>query len=294
MDLNLSISLTCFTASYAVALVLEISRLFFRSGIRGAVMLLFGFAGLVAHSWYLAALALTSPAGGVPLSSLFALFLIAAWLLAAMYLYLTYRNTRHSIGLFMLPVVLGLIGVAYAFADDVAPNQADALWLWLVVHIVCLMLATVTVSVGLIAGVMYLVAAWQLKHKSPESGIRLPSLEWCEKVNARSLTISTIWLALGMAAGLLRNLGLWYGDSTGGVTWSDPVVWSTGLLMVWLITATVFRALYRPARQGRKVAYLTVISFVLLALVVSIELMMPAAHATRPASVPATAPENPA
>ena len=47
------IEVICFAASYTVALVLEISRLLFRSGVRGTVMLGFAGAGLVAHSVYL-------------------------------------------------------------------------------------------------------------------------------------------------------------------------------------------------------------------------------------------------
>ncbi len=41
------ISVFCFAASYTVTLALEISRLWFRSGVRGAVMLGFAGAGLL-------------------------------------------------------------------------------------------------------------------------------------------------------------------------------------------------------------------------------------------------------
>ena len=47
------VSIFCFAASYAIALVLEVTRLLFRSGIRGAVMLGFAGAGLFAHTVYL-------------------------------------------------------------------------------------------------------------------------------------------------------------------------------------------------------------------------------------------------
>ncbi len=275
-----NISLTCFTASYAIALLLEISRLFFRSGVRGAIMLLFAGAGLVAHSWYLVILAFKNPQGGVPLSSWYSLFLVAAWIMAAIYFYFTYHHARRSIGMFVLPIVLGLIGVAYAFSDVEAPATDDAMGLWLTVHVVSLLLGTVVVSIGFVAGVMYLVGAWQLKHKAPETGVRLPSLEWCEQVNRRSLSISTVCVAIGMGAGLLRNLDLLHINDPAGVAWGDPIVWSSALLLGWLTTAVVFRAIYRPARQGRKVAYLTVVSFLLLALVVAIMMLVPSTHST--------------
>ena len=40
------ISTLCFGASYAVAFALELSRLVFRSGIRGALLIAFAAAGL--------------------------------------------------------------------------------------------------------------------------------------------------------------------------------------------------------------------------------------------------------
>jgi hypothetical protein len=42
------------------------------------------------------------------------------------------------------------------------------------------------------------------------------------------------------------------------------------VLLVWLLAATIFEWTYKPAQQGRKVAYLTVASFVFLALVMMI------------------------
>ena len=47
------ISVVCFAASYLVALACEGSRLLFRSGIRGAAMVAFAAAGLVAHTLFL-------------------------------------------------------------------------------------------------------------------------------------------------------------------------------------------------------------------------------------------------
>jgi hypothetical protein len=51
-----------------------------------------------------------------------------------------------------------------------------------------------------------------------------------------------------------------------GVLWSDPVVISSGVLFLWLVAVMIFESFYKPARQGRKVAYLTMASFVFLGL----------------------------
>ena len=44
------VGIICFAASYAIVLAMEVSRLLFRSGIRGAIMLAWAGAGLFAHT----------------------------------------------------------------------------------------------------------------------------------------------------------------------------------------------------------------------------------------------------
>src|SRR5882762_8167631 len=100
------ITIFCFAASYSVALLLEASRLVFRSGVRGALLLGFGGAGLLAHTLFLGHRALR--AGAAPLSSEYDWYLVAAWVLAVVYLYLTLQHPRTAVGLFTLPLVLGL------------------------------------------------------------------------------------------------------------------------------------------------------------------------------------------
>ena len=53
------------------------------------------------------------------------------------------------------------------------------------------------------------------------------------------------------------------------VLWKDWVVFGTMLMFGWLLLHVIIGAFYRPIRQGRKVAYLTLVSFIfLVALVV--------------------------
>src|SRR5271163_1893453 len=109
------ITVFCFAASYFVAWLLELTRLWFRSGVRGAIMLGFAVAGFLAQTLYLGYRAAQSDAA--PLSSSFDWYLLAAWMLAGAYLYLTYYYPRAAIGLYLWPLVLGLIAAATWFAD---------------------------------------------------------------------------------------------------------------------------------------------------------------------------------
>jgi len=64
------VQIFCFLASYTVALALEGSRLWFRSGLRGVVMLGFVVAGWIAHTAFLFYSAMNAvQAAQAPLSS---------------------------------------------------------------------------------------------------------------------------------------------------------------------------------------------------------------------------------
>ena len=214
-----------------------------------------------------------------PLSSWFDWLLLVAWGLVAAYLATVVRRPQAAIGIFVLPLVLLFIGVASLFRDVAPFPRAQAQQAWGIIHGISLLLGTVVVMLGFVAGVMYLVQSYRLKHKlPPRQGLKLPSLEWLQSVNKLALLVSVFLLAAGLISGIILNL-LKQGD---GVPWTDPVVWTSGVLLLWLIAATIFEICYKPAQQGRKVAYLTVASFVFLGLVLGIVLWSPSEHAAEP------------
>lgn len=261
------ITITCFAASYIVTLAIELSRFFFRARIRTIVNVVAAAAGLFAHSLYLIARARTAMGEHVtPLSSWYDWCLIVAWVLAATYFGLILRRTENAFGIFLLPLVLAMVGVAAFFKDSAPFPQAEAISSWRVIHGVALLLGTVSVTLGFAAGLMYLFQSYRLKQKvTAQSGFKLPSLEWLQRFNTRALLFSTGLLAVGLLSGIVLNAG----STKGTVAWTDPVVLSSGVLFAWLVAATLFEFFYKPARQGRKVAYLTLASFVFLAMALS-------------------------
>jgi ABC-type transport system involved in cytochrome c biogenesis permease subunit len=263
------ITIVCFAASYGVALLLEVSRLFFRLPVRLVVMLGFGAAGLVAHTLFFLNHAYPSaaqPPEAVPFASFYMWFLLAAWLLAAAYVALAATRPQSSIGIFMLPVVLALILVAQ-FSSQAPFPRGEAVDVWHKVHGYALLLGTVAASFGFVAGLMYLVQSYRLKHKLlPRPGLRLPSLEWLQMTNKQTLYVAAILMAVGVFAGVVLNVVY------GAIPWSDPSILSSAGLLAWLFAATLFELLYKPAQQGRKVAYLTIANFIVLAAVLLIVL----------------------
>lgn len=269
------IGLVCFSASYAVALALEVSRLFFRMPVRLIFILGFTVAGLFAHTLYLIVRAQEGVVG-LPLSTWYDWYLMAAWIMAASYLAIVLRKPQTNVGTFMLPLVEVLIGLAYLFRDYEPFQRSQAVQIWGMAHGFMLLLGTVSVSLGFIAGLMYLVQSYRLKHKlPPRPGLKLPSLEWLQSVNKQALGYSAFCVALGLVAGVVLNV-IRSGQSR--VPWSDPVIVTSFLLLVWLLSASAFELVYKPAQQGRKVAYLTVASFIFLAVVMAMLLLGKTEH----------------
>jgi hypothetical protein len=282
------IHVVCFFTSYAIVLALEISRLFFRMPVRLLVMIGFAALGLLMHTAYLWHRAAT---GSTPLSSWHDWFLIASWVLAAAYLGLSASRPQANVGLFLLPLVLGLTAVAWFLPSNAPFSAAWARDAWAIAHGIMLLLGTVAVSLGFAAGLMYLVQSWRLKHHvSPRTGLKLPSLEWLQAINKQSLIFSSCFIALGLFAGIIMN-SVEARGARPSLPWTDSVVITSAVLLAWLLAATLFEWLYKPAQQGRKVAYLTVASFLFLALVMAMLLAGGSKHAQPRADAPPLLPE---
>jgi ABC-type uncharacterized transport system permease subunit len=273
------VNMLCFSGSYAIALVLEIWGLWSPFRWRRLGVLGIGFAGLVAHTWYLGQRVARAPQA--PLASHHDWYLLAAWVLALVYLATKFYQPKSSMGLFLLPAVFALIGGAL-FASDTPLATFQAPRLWGRVHGVFLMLGTVAVLLGFLAGLMYLIQSYRLKHKVATSGfLRLPSLEWLERMNGRALIAATLLVGGGFFTGVVSRLA--HAGDKNFIPWSDPVVISLAAMLAWLVVAEVFRLLYPAARQGRKVAYLTVAAFVFLLFVLLIMFFADSLHATEAA-----------
>jgi ABC-type uncharacterized transport system permease subunit len=250
----------CFLASYTLALLLEVSRLWFRSGIGRVVTLGLVAAGWIAHTAFLYNSAVE--ASSTPLSSYRDWMLLAAWALVAVYFYLAAFHPITHFGIFFLPLVLGLIVPAWFMAKIPFPQPASKVLA--VFHGTSILAATVTVLFGFVAGVMYLWQAQRLKQKRPSNlAVRLPSLEWLQTANARALVASMLLTGLAVASGVALN---WLQSRQNGqaMSWHTPVVFVTLAMFGWLLLHVIIGAFYRPIRQGRKVAYLTLVSFLFL------------------------------
>ena len=255
------ITVFCFAASYTLALAAELINQARPGRVPRTVALGLGVAGLFAQTLFLAVQRL-------PLSSRQGSLLFLAWIVAVFYLYGTLHHRRIAWGLFVLPLVLGLIALAELFPDTSVGEES--FWLfrlfrlhgerfWGSVHGTLLLLAAVGVCVGFLASVMYLVQARRLRTKTlPGQGLRMLSLERLEDMNRRSIVLAFPLLTAGVLVGMALMLE---GDKPLG-GWADPRVLTACAL--WAVFAILLYLRYSLHVRGRRVALLTIAAFVLL------------------------------
>jgi ABC-type uncharacterized transport system permease subunit len=268
MEFAQRITVVCFAASYAAALGLEVWNHLRPRPVLRVLAVGFGAAGLLAQTLFLA---VQQP----PLIGSSGLMLFLAWILAVFYLYGTLHHRRLAWGVFVLPLVLGLVGLAWLLQPVAGDrNRPDLLTLdWGLVHGGLLLLAAVGVCVGFLASLMYLVQAHRLRAKlPPRKGLRLLSLERLELMNRRAIDWSFPLLTAGVAIGAVR---LAVQPPT---AWADLRVLSTAVL--WLAFAVMLFLRYGFHLRGRQQALLTIAAFALL--VVCLALPHPTGQGGRP------------
>jgi ABC-type transport system involved in cytochrome c biogenesis permease subunit len=256
------ITLFCFFASYSVALALDLLHQSRPRPVTRMLSLGFGAAGLLAQTLYLA---VQRP----PLAWQFGWLLVISWVFAIFYLYGALHHNKVAWGVFVLPLVLGLVALAAVFgrpdstAEMLPPeflSPRDERF-WGLLHALLLLCATVGLCVGFLASLMFLFQANRLRVKRPPGqGLRLLSLERLEAMNRRAVAIAFPLLTVGMLIGAVLMSQVV--DQLAG--WTDPRVLATGVL--WLAFAVLLRLRYGYHLRGRPAALLTIVGFGLLLL----------------------------
>jgi ABC-type transport system involved in cytochrome c biogenesis permease subunit len=253
------ISIICFTASYLVALALELCRLIVSNRLLRILATIFGGAGLFAHTVFLALRlpALTTGSGSL---------LFLAWILAAFYFFGSLRHSRQLWSVFVLPVLLALIAFATILEKMHGGTTLEQNYLaingrdfWRLVHVLLFVLAATGICVGFVASIMYLVQAYRLKTKAlPGQGLQMLSLERLEAMNRRAIALAFPFLTAGLLVGMARMLD----DENRLQEWTDIRI--LGTIALWLLFAVLLYLRYGLHLRGRGLALLTIGAFALL------------------------------
>ena len=260
------IGYTCFGLSYLFAFLLELARLFWpRVGWRTAA-LTWGIIGLILHTLYIL---INQPPPAASYGSL----LLLAWVLAFFCLWGTVNHAKQAWAVFVLPVILVLVGLSFALVSsgEANPEFSIPTWasgerFWGIIHGTLILLATVGVSVGFLASVMYLIQARRLRKKlNPGRVMPMLSLERLERMNRLAVNLAFPLLTAGVLVGtiLLRH------NQDIGDNWLSVKILSTAGL--WLVFLVLVYLRYGAHVPPRRLAVLSIGAFaiMLVALVAS-------------------------
>ncbi len=255
------VSVMCFFASYGLALAIELLRALGRSKLQRVATLLVTAAGLIAHTIYLYVRSQTTSLPPL-LSSMQDWMYVLAWLVALVYLFVSFSDRDAGAGVLALPLIMMLIGAASLFSPADSP-AADLHRSWTMLHVVMLVFGIGGLLAGLIVSLMYLWQHWRLKSRQPVVGwISFPSLErlhrWNKWLVITSVPLLTMGMAIGVGLVLVRT-----GHDAAERVWSDPlVVLSLGS---WCVLAACYVWMLVAVRTpGRQMASLTAFSCALL------------------------------
>jgi len=295
------LTVLCFAGTYGLALIAELARFWVRGAARWYTTIGLTLLAWLVQTAYLVNLGLDRHT--IPVTTAFESGMVLSWMVGLIGLYLMAHSTRHTaVGLFVLPLVIGLATVAAWWA----PRESD--WqhwggvtaFWGTVHGIFLMAGAVFSCIAFAAGLMYLAQSHRLKTKKPPRiGLALPSLEQSERVNRGAITLAfpllTFGLVIGVILGVLthRQHGGPIMVTTAPLSWTDPKVVS--MIITWGVFAVLLHARFRPAMRGRSMMMLSIIAFAFLVFtwVGVTALKLPTTHNVRRVmSAPATDAES--
>lgn len=276
------VTISCFALSYLIAFAFELTRHVFRVPYRMALISVLALIGIVTHGLYLGELAIqqaSQEGSRAVLASWQDWCLIAAFGMGLCYIFILFRRIESTTGSFLLPLILGLIATGLIVRNQPGFARQSSSLIWPAVHGVSLLVGTMLLALGFVMGVMYFIHAWRLKQrKLGRRVLRLPSLEYTQKLGGWCLYGAAICVAMGLASGVLMNL-----QGEGGVAnvqWDQSGILFSGILGTWLGIASIINLQVVGSARGRITAWLCVTSF--LAFLLALWLIMQAPHGQSP------------
>ena len=211
---------------------------------------------LVGLRWY--------RAGHVPMLSAYEFVIFFALLVIGVFLLFALKERNRMLGVFLLPVGLGLMLYATFLPVEIEPELPIFNSLLLKFHILTTLLGYAAWTITFAASVSYLY----LERKNQAS----PDL--FDLMAYRAAFFALCFLTLGIVTGAL------WGDRVFGQLWFwDPKeTWS---FITWLIFLAYLHARYTLDWRGRRAAILAILGFIALVFTyVGVDFLLPQIHGT--------------
>jgi ABC-type transport system involved in cytochrome c biogenesis permease subunit len=185
------------------------------------------------------------------------------WLLTLSYLYLELTTDERSMGVFILPVIVGLqlIPVLHPGVERADP-VLDSPWFW--VHVSSLLFAYASFALAGVLGVTYMLQFKEIKKKHlGYFYTRLPSLQILDIMNSRAVTVGWVFLTFGVIVG-----AVWTAQARTiapddpnlrAMSIDDPKIFVA--LLTWAVYSFAVFARRTLGWTGRRAAWLSSVGF---------------------------------
>ena len=246
-----------------VAYAIHFSRRDMTVGRTATTLLLLG---LLAHTFVIGME--TMEVRHVPFANPSRLVSTLAWLLTLSYLYLELTTDERGMGVFVLPIVIGLqtIPVLFPGVENSDP-VLDSPWFW--VHVSSLLFAYASFGLAGVLGVTYVLQFKEIKKKHlGYFYTRLPSLQILDQMNSRATTTGWVFLTLGVIVGAVWTLEArplaTESTTLRAMSLDDPKIFFAAL--TWAVYSFAVLARKTMGWNGRRAAWLSALGFAIVLL----------------------------
>ena len=185
------------------------------------------------------------------------------WLLTLSYLYLELTTDERAMGVFILPIIVGLqlIPVLHPGVERADP-VLDSPWFW--VHVSSLLFAYASFALAGVLGVTYMLQFKEIKKKHlGYFYTRLPSLQILDIMNSRAVTVGWVFLTFGVIVGAIwtaqaRTLAP-NDPNLRAMSIDDPKIFVA--VLTWLVYSFAVFARRTFGWTGRRAAWLSSLGF---------------------------------
>jgi ABC-type transport system involved in cytochrome c biogenesis permease subunit len=204
----------------------------------------------------------------VPFANVSRLVSSFVWVLALSYLYLELTTDERAMGVFILPILVGLqtIPVLNPGVEKADP-LLDSPWFW--VHIASLLFAYASFALAAMLGLTYVLQFKEIKKK--QLGYfytRLPSLHVLDAMNSRAVVIGWLFLTIGVVVGVVwaaQARALTPGNvNLQEMSLDDPKIFIA--VLSWAVYSFQMVARRTLGWTGRRSAWLSALGFVIILL----------------------------
>ena len=190
------------------------------------------------------------------------------WLLALSYLYLETTTEERSMGVFIMPMLVGLqtIPALSPGVENMDP-VLDSPWFW--VHVSSLLFAYASFALAGVLGLTYMVQFKEIKKKHLGYFYeRLPSLQTLDVMNSRAVAIGWLFLTVGVLVGAIwtaqARIAAPNDPNLQAMALNDPKIFVA--VLTWGVYSFAVLARRMMGWTGRRAAWLSAVGFAIVLL----------------------------